>query len=71
MEEFELLAQQVRDLKADRIRADYRIHRELSQETCDTMIKRCEGAIEDFEECKQAGLVAAARNYLRHFKYIR
>ena len=71
VEKFEVLAEQVKDLKSDRTFADYKLHEKLSQETCDTMIKRCEEAIEDFEECKQAGLVVAARNYLRHFKYIR
>ena len=71
MKEFEVLAEQVKDLKSDRMFADYKLHEELKQKTCDTMIKRCRAAIEDVEECKQAGLIAAARNYLRRFNYIR
>ncbi|HGE70931.1 TPA: HEPN domain-containing protein [Candidatus Poribacteria bacterium] len=68
--EFEELGQTIRDLKTDRIFADYKINKSLSQETCHTMIKRCETAVEDFKECKRLGIIDAARNYLRQYKYI-
>jgi uncharacterized protein (UPF0332 family) len=71
VEKFELLGESVKNLRTDRIFADYKIHRQLNQKTCDTMIDRCREAIKDFESCKESGLIDAARDYLRRFGYMR
>ena len=65
VEEFEILASSIGDLKTDRKFADYDIHKQLNQKTCFTMIKRCQEAIKAFEECKKIGLISAARSYLK------
>ena len=70
-EDFEILARTIGDLKTDRKFADYMIHKRLNQKTCSTMIKRCQEAVRDFEQCKQAGLVCAARTYLKSYGYLR
>jgi hypothetical protein len=70
-EKFEILAEALKNLKTDRKFADYILHKTLNQKTCDTMIKRCLDVVNDFEECKQIGIIDAARNYLRQFNYIR
>ena len=71
VDEFEILAEEIGGLKTDRTFADYKIHKSLNPSTCKTMIKRCQEAVMDFEECKQCGLVDAARSYLRDYGYLR
>jgi uncharacterized protein (UPF0332 family) len=70
MDEFEELGEALSNLKTDRVFADYKLHKSLNQKTCDTMIKRCLSAIEDFERCKLLGIIEAAKNYLKRFNYI-
>ena len=71
VEEFETLAEDIGNLKTDRTFADYKIHKYLSPKTCRTMIDRCQEAVRNFEQCKQAGLVDAARDYLRSYRYLK
>ncbi len=64
MEEFRTLGIAIQSLKSRRILADYKIHKNITQITCDTMIDDCQEVIKEFEECTKNGLIEAAKDYL-------